>query len=165
MRIVGPFTAIGITAEYIVLQCILILYAILNSKYFNRYFLFLLFISNFIILIGTGNRGGMLSFILSLVLFIYLYRKLIGSVKTILILCSIIIVLSISSFFMVKYSAYNVIFDRLMKTEMKGFTPDTRQRDWLLTIKKIPEKPIIGHGPRIVLEKEFPKMLDCQEDS
>lgn len=156
MRIVGPFSAIGITAEYIVLQCILILYAILNSKYFNRYFLFVLFISNFIILIGTGNRGGMLSFMLSLVLFVYLYRKLIGSVKTILVLCSIIVVLSVSSFFMVKYSAYNVIFDRLMNTEMKGLTPDTRERDWLLTVKKIPEKPVIGHGPRIVLEKEYP---------
>lgn len=154
MRIVGPFSAIGITAEYIVLQSALILYTIINSNRFNRYFLTILFISNFAILIGTGNRGGMISYFLLLVLFAYYHRKILGTVKTILLLSSVFVILVSSSLVMVKFSKFNVVFDRLMNTEMEGMTPDTRQRDWFLTMKKIPEKLIIGHGPRIILGKE-----------
>jgi len=155
MRIVGPFVSVGTTAEYLVIQCCLILYAYQNQELFKRSFLSFLFVSNFFILFGTGNRGGMLSLVFSFILFSIFYRRVLGTIKLIGILVGLFVVLGFSSLIMIKYSDYNVVFDRLRNTEIKGFTPDTRERDWLAVLGRIPNKPVIGHGPRIVIEKEL----------
>ena len=61
MRITGPFNAVGITAEYFVIQILLLTYYVLNEHKYEKLILSLIF-CNVAVLIGTGNRGGFMSF-------------------------------------------------------------------------------------------------------
>ena len=42
-----------------------------------------------------------------------------------------------------------VLYDRFRDTEFEGFTPDTRV-GWKYVVKRIWERPVIGHGPEII---------------
>lgn len=153
-RIVGPFNAIGITGEYLVIQYLLLAYYLLTTQKYKMLIIGVIS-CNVALLIGTGNRGGFISFILSLFLFCYGFRKRLGLKKNILILIAFFVVLVSVSYVMITYTSYNVIYDRLLGTEMDGITPDTR-RGWPFVVEKIIEKPVLGHGPRILRKKDYP---------
>ena len=152
-RLAGPFNAVGITAEYLVIQCLLIAHYSFSR---GRHLLLssAMIFCNIAILIGTGNRGGFLSFFVALILFTYNFRKKLGGGKIIAIIFSAVIILTSASFFMIQYTDFNILYDRLLGTEMKGFTPDTRS-GWDYVVEKIWNKPILGHGPRLVTREEI----------
>ena len=156
-RIVGPFNAIGITAEYLVIQCLLLAYYFITANKYKMLVIGIIF-CNVALLIGTGNRGGFISFMLSLFLFCYGFRKRLGPKKNILILLASFVVLISTSYIMITYTSYNVVYDRLLGTEMDGITPDTRggEHGWALVVEKICEKPVLGHGPRLLRKKDYP---------
>ncbi len=62
--------------------------------------------------------------------------------------------LTVASYIMIKHTDFNVIYERLMSTQMKGITPDTRS-GWPFVIEKILEKPVLGHGPRLVTTSDY----------
>ena len=152
-RVVGPFGSAGVMSEYIVIQSILLAYYVMTMDRYKKTALLLSF-CNLAILLGTGNRGGFFSFILALVLFAFYFKDTMGSKKLITIFISTIIIFSSASFVMVKYTQYNVMYQRLSETEMDGFIPDTRS-GWVYVVQKILEKPFVGHGPRLVAEGEL----------
>lgn len=151
-RLVGPFMAVGITAEYIVIQTLLIGYYILNAKYFRKTAI-LLFFFNFAILVGTGNRGGFISLLLGMFLFSLFFMQRIGKVRVMMLNLSILILFASASFVMIKYTDFNVLFERIAGTRFDGSLPDTRA-GWGTVVEKIMEKPIIGHGPRLVVRAD-----------
>ncbi|MCD4736188.1 MAG: O-antigen ligase family protein [Bacteroidales bacterium] len=148
-RIVGPFNAVGITAEYLVIQCLLLTYYLLTTNKYKMVIIGVLF-CNIALLIGTGNRGGFISFMLSLFLFCYGFRKRLGLRRNILILLASFALLVSASYVIINYTSYDVMYSRLLGTQLDGVTPDTRG-GWSLVVEKIAEKPILGHGPRLVM--------------
>lgn len=156
-RLVGPFNAVGITAEYLVIQCVLLTYYVLNGEQYRKVILFII-LCNVAALIGTGNRGGFISFLLSFLLFIYFFRKRLGVQKTVAMFLAWSLMLTAASYIMIKHTDFNVIYERLMSTEVKGFTPDTRS-GWPFVVEKILEKPVLGHGPRLVTVADYDKPM------
>jgi O-antigen ligase len=162
-RLVGPFNAVGITAEYLVIQCLLIGYYIMTVNRYRMAGVILIF-SNIAVLIGTGNRGGFISFIVGLILFNYVFRKSLG-LKKIAVGSFVIFILFISaSVYMIKYTDFNVLYSRIAGTKMHGITPEDRG-GWPLVIDKAMKKPTLGHGPRLVskTDQDIPAAWPKQE--
>ncbi len=116
--------------------------------------MFAIILCNSALLIGTGNRGGIISYFASIVLFFIVFKKECGPKKIFIIFTLISICLIIASYAMNKYTQYNVLYERLEKTEVEGIVPDTRNV-WREAIKNIVEKPIIGHGPYLVKREDI----------
>lgn len=160
-RMVGPFGAAGILSEYIVIQNMLLTYYTLSVHKYKKLILAVLF-CNVAMLISTGNRGGFISFLLSLFLFCYVFRKRFGLKRTFIINLAFLVTLISASHIMINYTTYNVIYDRLLGTQMEGFTPDTRggSHGWSSVVEKIIEKPVLGHGPRIIRPDKHGKLTE-----
>lgn len=147
-RVVGPFQSPGPMAEYLVIQCLLIGYYIIILNRYRKIATVVLF-CNIAALIGTGNRGGYICFLVAFFLFIYLFRKNIGTIK----LTSMCVVMGLflisASYIMIKFTDFNVLYQRLLTTEFHGIIPDTRT-GWSYVVERICDKPIFGHGPRLL---------------
>ena len=152
-RLVGPFNAVGITAEYLVVQSLILAHYMVHSNRLRKLG-FVLLLCNLSVLIGTGNRGGFISALLAFILFLYFYKQYIGSKGTLLAGLGFVAMLAVSSIVMLKYTDFNVLYDRFLDTELEGFTPDTR-RGWRDVVEKIAERPVIGHGPGIVRPVQY----------
>lgn len=152
-RLVGPFNAVGITAEYLVIQSMILGHYIVKTGEFRKLGALML-LANITILIGTGNRGGFICSILAVGMFMYLYRRNLGLQRIMLTGLGFVLLVSLASFFLIRYTEYNVLYDRLLGTEIEGVTPDTRS-GWDLVLEQIVDRPVTGHGPRIVRRMEF----------
>ena len=60
----------------------------------------------------------------------------------------------LASFVMLKYTDFNVLYARLAGTEIEGFVPDDR-KGWKYVVERIADRPVLGHGPRIVRREEY----------
>jgi len=155
LRLGGPFRAVGITAEYLVIQIIILWYYILFTQNQKLKILYIITIAlNFAFLVATANRGGFISLIIGIILFFYIFRKYIRFSGMLLASILIPITFSIISFLIITYTPYNLLYDRLFKTEFVGAIPDTRSYIWPTVWKEIEKKPILGHGPRFRLYNE-----------
>lgn len=152
-RLVGPFLAVGVTAEYLIFQSLLLAHYMVQCGKFRRLGLALL-LCNMAILVGTGNRGGFLVALLAIIVFLYFYKRYIGTRRVIQTGVGFLVMIIVSSFVMVKYTDFNVLFTRLLDTKVEGITPDSRV-GWDVVVERIAEQPTIGHGPRIVKPEEF----------
>ena len=152
-RIVGPWGAAGPFAEYIVIQCLLLGYYVATLGKYKKLAVALIFF-NVAALIGTGNRGGFICIILAFILFMFSFRKLLGPKKIAISTVGIIIIFFLASFYMIKYTDFNVMYQRLLRTTMVGGVPDTRS-GWPYVVEKIFDKPILGHGPRLIVKTQL----------
>lgn len=149
-RLTGPFGGPGGIAEYFVIMVYFLLHEFINSRdRWYRYFLAALAGVNLVLLITTGNRGGFLVLIGSAAIFLWLYRRILGPVRTIGIAIAGSILLALASAIAILYTDYGQLFDRLSETEIEGGVPDTRQGTWPMVWDEIQKRPIFGHGPRL----------------
>jgi hypothetical protein len=154
-RLKGPFGAIGLTAEYLVLSTILIafvsLYRVPGHSKLNLVALGTL---NFLFLVATGNRGGFLVLLGGGLLFLYIYRDKLSIRTTINTLVVGALALTAASYVTVNYTKFDRLYDRLEATEFEGALPDTRATTWRTSWERIMKKPVLGHGPRLRLSNE-----------
>ena len=148
-RLVGPFQAVGITAEYLVIQSLLLAHYMVHAGRLRRMGYLLLF-CNLAILVGTGNRGGFIIAILGVFSFMYFYKRYIGGRGIAIAGLVFFVMLAVTSFIMITYTEYNTLYDRLLGTHVSGITPDSRI-GWGDVVEEISNRPILGHGPRLVL--------------
>jgi len=153
-RLVGPFHAVGITAEYLIIQSLLLVHFMVHSRYFRRLG-WVLLLCNIGVLVGTGNRGGFLVAILSIALFLYFYKRFIGAKAAVLGGIAVVFLFVGASYFMLAFTDFSVLYSRLLGTEIEGITPETRS-GWGYVIERIGDRPVIGHGPTIVKPSDFP---------
>ncbi|MHA1988354.1 MAG: oligosaccharide repeat unit polymerase [Promethearchaeota archaeon] len=157
----GPFGAIGINAEYLVIQSLIMGYLVIYIKEKWKKVLSIGLLSlNVLVLIATGNRGGFFSIIIGSALFFYFYRKQIGSVRIVAISLAFLLIFTIMSFITVKYTKYDSLFRRVSETELVHGMPSNRYGVWTLTFNQFLKKPILGHGPRL---HGVPKLANFQE--
>lgn len=152
-RLTGPFQATAATAEYLVLMCMLLLYIYLVArKPLARWAALGLLGVNTGLVLMTGNRGGFVLYVLGCIFFLYGFRKQLGSGRIVSLVTTAVVFLIIASAIVVSFSRFNVIYDRLVATELEsGFVPDTRAATWEDSVEAISEAPIIGHGPRFFM--------------
>jgi len=146
----GPFEAPGINSEYMAIQIFILGYLFINERHrYKKNLLIGLIITNFMVIIGTGNRGGLFTFIAGCIIFYYLFRQEIGIKR---IFGSIFIfgfLFTIAFIFIINYTPYDSIFQRIKKTEIRKGVPDTREKVWEISYDAFKQKPILGWGPRI----------------
>jgi O-antigen ligase len=65
---------------------------------------------------------------------------------------SVVVTVGAASF-MIHFTDFNILFGRFLGTRFDGVTPDTR-RGWPAVMEHIRQKPILGHGPRLVVREE-----------
>lgn len=158
-RLSGPFGAVAMTADYLGIQSIICIYALMRTHLTRqRVFLLGLLAGNMGILIATGNRGGVVSLVAGIAAFLFLFRKELGVRKIIAWVVTGSLVFAVSGFVIVKYTRYNVLFERLEATEFVGLLPDTRV-GWSEMWGEIVSKPVFGHGPRLRLENEVVRRI------
>ena len=152
-RLLGPFNATGVTSEFLVIMVFLILHRLLLSKNvrFRRGLIVLAFV-NLGMLVATGNRGGFLSLLGGSVLFLWLFRRELGVLRVVRLATGGAILLAAAAALVVTFTDFGRLFDRLEGTTLEEGIPDTRQRTWPLAWEKIKERPLLGHGPRMVMD-------------
>ncbi|MEE9302894.1 MAG: O-antigen ligase family protein [Thiotrichaceae bacterium] len=153
-RLAGPFTATAMTSEAIVILMLITSYTIIHAdKFRNKILLSGLISMDAAFLIATGNRGGIIALVLGAIMFLYFFRRDLGVMNILKISVIGTLLFAIASVVMVRYTMFNMLFDRLETTEFHGFVPDSRV-GWFDIWPRLIEKPIIGHGPRMQLEGE-----------
>lgn len=151
-RLTGPFGGVGVTAEYFVIMIYLIVHQVLtDTARKDRFWLVLLAGTNLALLVATGNRGGFLTLLGAGILFLWMFRHLLGTGRTLRFVLLGTIVLSISAAITINYTDFNTLFDRLTDTEIRQGVPDTRSVVWPMAWEAIKQKPIFGNGPRLAL--------------
>src|SRR5690606_1147491 len=80
-RLTGPFGGVGVAAEYFVIMVFVTLHQILTSESEkSRWLLAGLIGCNLLLLVTTGNRGGFLTLIGAGILYLWMFRHLLGPV-------------------------------------------------------------------------------------
>ena len=153
-RLAGPFNAVGITAEYLVIQSLILVHYMVQTGRLRRLGIVLLTV-NFALLVGTGNRGGFLVAIGALFLFLYHYRRYIGQRGVMLAFVGFFMFGGLASVVMVKFTDFNVLFSRLVGTELEGGIIPEDRLGWVTVVDYIMDRPVLGHGPRIVRKEEY----------
>jgi O-antigen ligase/energy-converting hydrogenase Eha subunit E len=151
-RLSGPFGAVGITAEYLVIQILLLLHMYMHETgRAKKYLVAGVMLANLAFLVATGNRGGFLVLVGGGLLYLVWFRRELGSGRLLASAAFGGIMLAIVSVVIVTYTDFNVLYDRLLSTEVKEGVPDSRVKIWPLTWERVLEAPVSGHGPRFRL--------------
>lgn len=148
-RLVGPFGATGLTAEYLIFQTLILCYLLFFYEKKRQLLYLALICTNLIFLLATGNRGGLLVLCLAFMGFSFFYRKELGVKNVFLLAIAGSFALVIASAITLYLSDLNVIYDRLLGTNTEGVVLDSRQKVWPAAWEAIIESPYVGHGPRL----------------
>ncbi|MCF6291107.1 MAG: O-antigen ligase family protein [Desulfobacterales bacterium] len=152
-RLTGPFSGPGLLAEYFVLMVFIQSYYLMATGRMKRIVIPVLF-GNLCAMVGTGNRGAPIAMVIGLFIFIFLFRRQLGPAKILKFMVVGILLSAAASVIMLRYTQFNVLYDRFADTEIQGFTPDTR-RGWPEYIKRALETPILGKGVRMILVSDL----------
>jgi O-antigen ligase len=151
-RLVGPFKATAITAEYLSVQCVLLAYLLTRRPGPGERATFIgLIAMNSLFLIATGNRGGFITLVFGGLLFLYFFRRQLGLARVTKMLVAGSTIVTIVALLVINYTQYDMLFDRLSDTEVEGGVPDTRARAWPLAWERFQQAPILGHGPQLAI--------------
>jgi len=155
----GPFRATGLTAEYLAIQSLISIYALmqLTGSRVRTFWVVMLF-GNLAFLVATASRGGIVALVLGLIAFLILFRKQIGVLKMMRWVVGGLFVFLVSSIIIVQYTQYNIMFERLENTEFEGLVPDSRQ-GWFGLWDEVVAKPVFGHGPRLRLDDQHSRNI------
>ncbi|MEM7082658.1 MAG: O-antigen ligase family protein [Pseudomonadota bacterium] len=161
-RFIGSFGAAGINGAFHATQLVLLVFALMYyRKPGVRLILLGLFVGNAAFLVATGSRGSFLAMIFGLFLLLLLFVRQIGIGRVVALGVGLPILFGTAAFFILKFTTYNVLFERLLGTEFDGLTPDTRNFSYVL--EKIPDKPVLGHGPRLYLPDQWTRRIPGYE--
>lgn len=156
-RLSGPFGA-EFTSEYLALASLLVAYLVMNKTLGERWPVWLLWgllAGNVGFMVATGSRGGILMLITGLVWGAFLFRRQLGTGRTLGFLLGAMLVASVMSALIIQFTDYNVLFDRLGKTEVKEGVIDSRSVTWPMAWEAIKEQPLLGYGPRLRLNQDM----------
>jgi O-antigen ligase len=91
-----------------------------------------------------------------LLCFIFVFRAKLGFARIAQILVVSTMVLAGAATVVSQQTEYSQMFDRLASTtEMKDGVPRTRAVVWSVAFENIPERPLLGHGPRVLQQHEL----------
>jgi len=149
-RLTGPFQSSEITALYLVIMEFLIVHQFWHSaNVWSRRALIFLATLNLGFLIATGSRGEFLLLIGGGAVYLWLFRRRLGTLRSFGLAAGVTIALTVMALLVVNFTQFGGLFDRLERTEFsQAGIPDSRQALWPPTWQEIVKSPIVGHGPR-----------------
>jgi O-antigen ligase len=154
-RLIGPFGAAGTNGEVFVLQILLLGYLWLHERrHLFRWLLMSIILANFALLIMTGSRGSFLTMLGSGVLFLWFFRRQLGIGRILRLSALAAAAFAVTAVIVIRYTEFNVLFERLSGTQLQEGIPDTRIEAFKLAWEHIPEKWLLGHGPQLRLIDE-----------
>jgi O-antigen ligase len=163
-RLVGPFGTAGTNGEVFVLQILLLGYLILHQpRGLLRHVMVGMLLANFAFLIMTGSRGSFLTMVGSGLLFLWFFRRQLGFGRTVRIAVASVAAFAIVAVVVITFSEFNLLFERLEATELREGLPDTRAVAFREAWQRIPEHPIVGHGPQLRLIDEINRHIPGHE--
>lgn len=139
-------------ASFLVLFIPLVLTYFLFTKYLiTKMAIGILLAVSFIALVTTGSRGGALSFLLSMTVYLLLMRREnILSINSIILVFMTLTILGLSSFFLAPSTVKEHVMSRFDPTESETMDEISgahgRIRFWRNGIRFFMERPILGHG-------------------
>lgn len=152
-RFIGAFGSAGINGAFHATQILLCMFAwIYYRRTLARVVILGLLLGNSAFLVASGSRGAFLALIIGMFFMLVIFARRIGTGRAIGLAVGIPVVFAAAAIVMLKFTSYNVLFERLVNTEFEGLTPDTR--DFSVALERIPEAIVIGHGPRLVLNNQ-----------
>jgi O-antigen ligase len=154
-RLVGPFGTPGITAAYLMTMTLILTYEAVYSAGWRKISVMALAVANVAMMLATANRGSFLVLLAGLLAFLYLFRAELGFVRIVQILTASTVVLVGTAAAVATYTDFGQMFERLQGIEVENGIPDTRQYIWPEAWENITEKPMFGHGPRIMGQHEL----------
>lgn len=155
-RLTGPFESAEITAQYLVLMQFLIFHQFwyAGSAWYKRT-LVVLATTNFAFLVATGSRGEFLVFIGGLLIYLWLFRRRLGVMRSLGLAVGGTFILTATALIVVNFTQFGGLFERLGDTEFsEEGMPDTRQAVWPPTWREVVKSPLVGHGPRFRFQNE-----------
>ena len=159
-RLVGPFGTAGTNGELFVLQILLLSYLSLHQRAGTfRYIVIGMLLADLAFLLMTGSRGSFLTMIGSGVLFLWFFRHQLGGRRVLRIATIGLGAFALVAAIVLNFSQFNVLFKRLEATEVRGGIPDTRTKAFTYAFERIPEKPLLGHGPQLRLINEQERVI------
>ncbi len=155
-RLTGPFGAVGLTAEYMVMAVFISGFLLLTMKPgpLLRGVLITLILGSLGAMIATANRGAVFSLVLAGIFFLYLFRKELGTRGIAISLIGLPLAFALSAAVVINFTDFNLLFERLADTEIEEGLPDTRSTTWPMAWSRIQERPILGHGPQLKFSEE-----------
>ncbi len=154
-RLVGPFGTPGITAAYFMTMSLIVVYEFAHSIGRRKTLTLLLLIADIAMIIATANRGSFLVLCLGLLFYLYIFRAELGTLRIVQSLVAATVLFVGAATVLSTFSDYGQLFSRLTSSaEMENGVPATRAVVWPIAIKNIKEKPILGHGPRLLGQHE-----------
>ena len=155
-RLVGPFSTAGLTAAYFMTMTLILVYKAITSTGWRRMIVVAVAVANVAMIMATANRGSFLVLCAGMLGFMYLFRAELGFSRIVQIVAVSTVILFGSATLIASYTDFGQMFDRLATTtEIKDGVPKTRSALWPVAWEHIKEKPIIGHGPRVVTQTEL----------
>ena len=155
-RLVGPFGTPGITAAYFMSMTLLLTYEAMFSIGKRRIIVAAVAAFNVAAILATASRGSFLVLVAGLLLFIYIFRSRLGFARIAQVVIASTVVLAGTATVVSQHTEFGKMFDRLTRTtEMEDGVPKTRSVVWPRAWENIQERPILGHGPRLLQQHEL----------
>lgn len=155
-RLVGPFGTPGLTAAYFMAMTLILVYEIVHSEKRRKTVVGGIVALNVIMILATANRGSFLVLIAGLLGIMYVFRAELGVARIIKMLVAASIILFGGAATVAAYTDFGQMFDRLAATtETEDGLPSTRAVVWPIAWRNIKERPLTGHGPRLLGRHEL----------
>ncbi len=110
-------------------------------------------------LLATATRGGFLSFVLGFLYSLWVFRRYFNLRRYVIMICVTVVAFAAAQIVLEKYTLAASMIGRVMGTEFRGLTPDSRVGVWAPVFERCLEHPIIGHGPLYETSKGLVKYL------
>lgn len=147
-RLGGPFGASELLAEYCALNLPIQLLLLIRARSLSRRFLWAtLILLTFVVQIATVTRGAFIALWLGMAYMLFLMRKHLGFRHVFLTVIGAAVIFVTLASFITARTKVGSITERLAKTTLTGYVPETRARAWQDAWEFCKEHPLIGHGP------------------
>lgn len=147
-RLIGPFGNPGTTAGYFTLMVLVCAVDLVFARGLRTLMIMMLAGLNVLGLVATGNRTGFLVLLALFPVFLFVFRRELGSVRVTQFVIGGMVVVILASVIAVAFTDFGRLFTRLGNvTETEAGVPTTRSETWPIAMEKIRKNPWLGEGP------------------
>jgi hypothetical protein len=148
IRVGGAAQSDGLLSDYCGLCLWLMVIHFLRAKHpFARTFWLGISAVSLLVILATGNRGGVLSLGTAFAYSLWVFRRYMNPMRYVLLFCSVVVVFATAQFLLEEYTIAVSVIDRLAETRFKGLEPETRVGVWGPVFQRSLDHIFIGHGP------------------
>jgi len=104
-------------------------------------------IMTFAVLLGTANRGAVVSLVCAFIYSLWVFRRYLNLVRYVVLISVAVVAFASIQFILEKYTLAVSVTERLMGTKFQGVVPESRGEIWESAFKRSLDHIFIGHGP------------------